>query len=77
MHAFRPEYKWSVNATANDHLFLGDSRLSHTIQNDSCIFQSEEEAVNLRIRSHDYIYITLKLSQIHKLGQPYRFVIGN
>jgi len=41
------------------------------------MFHSEEETVSLRIRLHDYIYITLKPSHVHKLGQPYGFVIGN
>jgi len=48
-HAFSPESKWSANSAGNDHLLLGESRLSHTIQNDSFIFHSDEEAVSLRI----------------------------
>jgi len=46
-HAFRPECKWSVNVTGNDHLLLGDSRLSYTIQSDSFTFHIEEEPVSL------------------------------
>jgi len=76
-HAFRPESKWNVNVTWNDQLLLGDSSLSHTTQIVSFILHTDEESVSLRIRSHDYIYITLKLSQVHKLGQPYGLVIGN
>jgi hypothetical protein len=46
------------------------------IQNDSFIFQSAKEAAGGK-RLHGYIHTTPKLSLIHTLGEPYRFVIGN
>jgi hypothetical protein len=41
------------------------------------VYFKVRKRLSLPIHSHDYIYNTLKLSQIHKLGEPYRFVIGN